>query len=322
MKQAQFEQEHAALWSALEEALARPKRGAAPLPLQRLPAQYRALCQCLALAEQRGYAPGLTGYLRNLALRCHRRLYGAVAERPAALAGMLVAVPRRVRAEWRLLVLVLALFLVPALGAALLIWDDPQRAFWFQDPAQLDAMHKMYLPANTRLGRGGSAGDVAMFGFYIWNNVSICFRTFAGGMMAGVPALVSVAGNGLNLGVVGAWLSLDPATRATFWSFVVTHASFEMTGLVLAGMSGLRMGLALLRPGRLTRRYALQVAGQAAFPLLAGAALLTVVAAFFEAFWSAQPTVAPALKYGVGGACWLAVLAYLGLAGRGRTDAH
>lgn len=320
MRQAQFEQLHGPLWEQVE-ALLSARRSEEQA---RLPELYRRLCQCLALAEQRGYAPALTGYLRSLALRCHRQLYGASAARPLALASLFFQLPRTVRAHWRLLLAVLVLFYGTALAAGVFVWLDPQRAFLFESPMDLERMHKMYSPSSVRVGRGGAEGDVLMFGFYIWNNVSIGFRTFAGGVAGGLPALFSVGLNALSLGVTGAWLSLDPATRTSFWSFVVTHASFEITGLLLSAMAGMHVGWAVLRPGRLTRRRALQEAARTMFPVVAGAAALTVLAASFEAFWSARTAIPPEVKFTVGGICWLLVILYFGLAGRtprGRDDA-
>ena len=44
--------------------------------------------------------------------------------------------------------------------------------------------------------------------------------------------------------------SLSAACLDTFYSFVVTHAAFELTAIVLSGAAGLRLGHALLAPGR------------------------------------------------------------------------
>jgi uncharacterized membrane protein SpoIIM required for sporulation len=313
MKQAQFEAAYGPLWSEIDALLSKRSEGR-----EALPAQYRRLCQCLALASQRGYSPQLVSYLHDLVARCHHALYGVAAERPAVLLQWLrVDFPQRVRAEWRLLLLVVLCLLGPAIAIGLLVWHDAHNAYLFASPEELARMHSMYAPSNFKTGRGGSAGDVQMFGHYIWNNVSIGFRTFAGGIFGGVPALLSVLFNGMHMGVAAAWLSLDPATRVNFWSFVVTHASFELTGLALSGVAGIRLGLALLRPGRLRRRHALQEASVRMYPVVAGAALLTVLAAFFEAFWSAN-SFAPAVKYGVGAVCWAAVFLFFGFAGRGK----
>lgn len=317
MKQQQFEREHAALWdsiTAILENRAAPQDSPADLP-----ALYRRLAQCLALAEQRGYSPALTDYLHALASECHLRLYGARAERPRALLQwMLHDFPRRVRAEWRLFLAASLAFWGLALVLGALVWWRPHWAYAFIDPIQLETFRDMYSPGRIRMGRGGAEGDVMMFGVYIWNNVSIGFRTFAGGIFGGLPALFSLAFNGIHIGIVGSWLSRDTATVTNFWSFVVTHSSFEITGLVLSGMAGMRLGLALLAPGRLSRRHALLAASHAMFPVIVGAALLTVLAAFVEAFWSASTAVPPAVKYAVGAACWASVPAFFMLAGRTR----
>lgn len=310
MKQKQFEQLHATLWQTLEKAV----QGTTAPPTD-LPAQYRRLCQSLALCLQRGYSPALADYLQKLVTDVHRTLYGTPLDRPNTLRKwLLVDMPREVRREWRLLALAMTAFFGVGLLVGLLTWWQPYLIFSFIDAEQLATYHSMYQPGNT--GRGGDAGDVMMFGHYIWNNISIGFRTFAGGVFGGIPALLSLGFNGLHFGVIGSALSQDPSTREPFWSFVITHASFEITGLLLAGQCGLRLGFSLLFPGRLSRRHALRSASQRMFPVLVGASLLTLLAAFFEGFWSAEPSIAPMVKFVVGGICWLLVIAFFCFAGR------
>ena len=323
MKQSQFESENSALWQELEALLANKATNKAnnnannnaPDRTQ-LPTLYRRLCQCLALSGQRGYSPQLTQYLHRLVLDCHQQFYGAAVERPFTLHQWLgVEFPRRVRQEWRLFLFVNLLFWGVALIVGLMVWSNPDWAYSFASAKELEGMRDMYKPHPSRMGRGGSGGDIAMFGFYIWNNVSICFRTFAGGLFGGIPALLSVGFNAINLGVVAAWLSLDDSTRLNFWSFVVTHSSFEVTGLLLAGLAGMRMGMALIKPGRMTRRQALSYTGEYVFPIVVGAAILTLLAAFFEGFWSASGA-APMVKFVVGGVCWSIVILFFSVAGR------
>ena len=313
MKQRQFESQNAQLWADIEAVL----QGKST-PTAAFPSLYRRLCQNLALSTQRGYSPALTDYLQKMALDCHSRLYGQAVERPAVLRHWLFReMPYRVREEWRLLLLATIAFWGIALAVGLLVWHKPHWAYSFMSPQQLADIQRMYQPGQIRTGRGGE-GDMMMFGFYIWNNVSIGFRTFAGGIFGGIPALFSLAFNGMHLGTVGSWLSKDPATRDTFWSFVITHASFEITGLMLSGVAGMRLGLSLIHPGRLSRRHALLAASQRMFPVIVGAALLTVLAAFFEGFWSASADISNEVKYAVGGICWVLVIAFFAFAGRTR----
>ena len=314
MKQNQFEADNAALWQEIAAIL-----DGSQADRRALPALYRRLCQCLALCRQRGYSPAAADYLQKMVGDCHRLLYGSAVQRPnTLLRWMLVDFPCRVRAEWRLLVVALLAVFGVGIGIGLMVWNDPQLAYSFMSPDELSSVRKMYQPSSIKVGRGGSEGDVLMFGHYIWNNISIGFRTFAAGIFGGIPALLSLAFNGMHIGVIGAWLSKDPATRHTFWSFVITHSSFEVTGLVLSGVSGMKLGLALIHPGRLSRGHALHAASEKMFPVIVGAALLTFLAAFFEAFWSASTAVPMQVKYGVGALCWTLVIAFFVFAGRGK----
>ena len=60
----------------------------------------------------------------------------------------------------------------------------------------------------------------------------------------------------------------------SFWSFVAGHSSFELLGMIVSGMAGMRLGLALLRPGRLPRVRALVAFLQQWFAAPEQAALL------------------------------------------------
>src|SRR5262249_14502884 len=97
---------------------------------------------------------------------------------------------------------------------------------------------------------------------------------------------------------------------------VVTHGAFELTAIVLAGAAGLRIGHSLLAPGRRTRLQALVVASKESIVIMYGVALMLVVAAFIEAFWSSATWMPLSMKYGVAAICWIAVLTYLTRQGR------
>jgi uncharacterized membrane protein SpoIIM required for sporulation len=155
-----------------------------------------------------------------------------------------------------------------------------------------------------------------MFGFYIKNNVSIDFRIFGGGILAGVGTMFFLVYNGLAMGASAGYVQMA-GNPTSFWSFVAGHSSFELLGMLVAGMAGMRLGLGVLRPGRLRRGTALVQAAKEALPLIYGAAFMTVLAAFVEGFWSAQAVPANA-KYAVGIFFWVAWVAYFLRVGRGR----
>jgi uncharacterized membrane protein SpoIIM required for sporulation len=156
-----------------------------------------------------------------------------------------------------------------------------------------------------------------MFGFYIWNNVRIGFQTFAGGLAAGLGSVWFLGANGAIIGAVAGYLT-QIGYGEPFWSFVAGHSSLELLAIVLAGAAGLRLGLAVIAPGSLSRRSALVAAAKPAVRVMYGAALMFFAAAFVEAFWSPITEVPFNFKIAAGIAAWVLLLAYFAFAGRAR----
>ncbi|HZH43180.1 MAG TPA: stage II sporulation protein M [Lysobacter sp.] len=334
MKQAQFVARHEAEWAALEawlEARAgtvRPRRTPAQplaggLADHEVPARYRRICQQLAIARRRGYSPVVTERLQRLMQRGHAVLYRTPPTRWRRVARFLIAgFPRLVRTEATCVAAAAALFALPLLAAFVAIQLRPELSGALFDPVQLAEFERMYDPADPqrRLGRDSST-NLAMFGHYVWNNVSIGFRCFASGLLAMVGSVVVLLFNGVTIGGIAGHLQAvghgDP-----FWRFVAGHSAPELTAIVISGAAGLRLGLALVAPGRRRRLDALVDAGRVGARLCAGVLAMLVFAAFVEAFWSSIGWIPAAVKYAVGGALWALVLGWLWRGGRGLTDAE
>jgi len=331
MRQEHFVARHRASWDAFErwlaargEKTARRRERLAPGALrdEDVPALYRRLCQQLALARRRGYSPQVTARLQDLMQRGHNALYRSPPVRwRAALSFLGGGFPRLVRAEWKCMLASLALFAVPLLGVFFALQARPELVHTIFSPQQLAEWEKMYDPAERtwRIGRD-SGSDVAMFGHYIFNNVSIGFRTFASGLLAGVGSALVLAMNGVLFGAVAGHLH-QIGYGDTLWRFVAGHAAFELTAIVIAGGAGLRLGLNLLAPGNRRRRDALIEAGRRGGLLCLGVLAMLVAAAFVEAFWSSIGSIPAAVKFSVAGVLWAAVLLWLWRGGRSGADA-
>jgi len=314
MRQRAFEAAHAAEWQALETFLeGKPAFDAAELPLR-----YRRLCQSLALAADRQYSPELVDRLNRLALRGHHVLYqNRRRQSGRALEFLAAGFPRLVRAEWRLVAAAALLFFGPLAGLIALLQVYPEFVHYLLTPGQIARFHEMYDPANRRIGTLEADHSVLMFGFYIWNNVRIGFQTFAGGLLAGVGTAWFLGANGIVIGAVAGYLT-QVGYSETFWSFVAGHSSLELLAIVLAGAAGLRLGLAVISPGNLSRKSALVAAAKPAVRLMYGAALMFGAAAFVEAFWSPLTEVPFLAKIIVGISGWALLLFYFAFAGRSR----
>ncbi|MGY3266544.1 stage II sporulation protein M [Lysobacter sp. HA35] len=326
MKQDAFVARHFVEWDAFEQWLdtrgesarrARSTHDANAIDDSEIPARYRRITQQLALASRRGYSAQVTGRLQQLMQRGHAVLYRTPPPRWHRIAAFFLAgFPRLVREELACMLAAAALLYVPMVLVFAAIQLDPDLSSALFSPEQLAQFEAMYDPADAarKLGRD-SGTDVAMFGFYIFNNVTIAFRTFASGALAAVGSIFVLISNGVLIGGVAGHLQAvgrgDP-----FWRFVCGHSAFELTAVVIAGGAGLQIGLRLLAPGQRRRIDALVDAGKRGALLSAGALAMLVIAAFLEAFWSSIGWMPAAVKYSVAAVLWSLVGLWLWRGGR------
>lgn len=316
MKQAQFELSRKARWQAFEQMLTL-KASAESQQLKEFPAEYRFICHSLSLAKTRGYSPQLVDYLNHLMLQGHRKLYrGGGFSFLQLVYFMTTEFPQLFRQHWRAVLAAHLLFYLPVIITFMVVQWDATLAYEFIDADQLAAMETMYDPGSDKLGREReSDSDWLMFGHYIQNNISISFKTFASGLLAGVGSIFFLVYNGLYFGVIASHL-LTLGFTETFFSFVIGHGSFELTAIVISGAAGLKLGFALLAPGQFSRSVALKVAAGQSIKLMFGVIIMLVAAAFIEAFWSSMTVISPQVKYVVGTGLWCLVYGYLLLAGK------
>ena len=322
----QFEQRYQPEWDELQSLLTRlhkPLRWRGKAPEQpidgtRLAALYRRACEQLALARARAYPAYLTERLEQLTADAHQLIYQQVEFGLGRLKRIVASdFPRAVRDHADYVWISLAVFGVPALLLGCLVYFRPELILSLVSGPQAAEFERMYSSSAESIGRFQDAsGDWSMFGFYIRNNITIAFQCFAGGLFAGLGSLFYLAWNGAFSGAIGGYLTAR-GLSSTFYSFIVTHSAFELTAIVLAGAAGLRLGHALLMPGRRTRGQALVVAAKESTVIIYGVFIFLVVAAAIEGFWSSALWIPPAMKYGVAGLCWTGVISYLTLQGRG-----
>ena len=330
MRQAVFEARYGHDWNRFEQWLdhdeRRRRRAADPAPEPAhaladvdVPQAYRRVCQHLALARDRQYSPELVDRLNRLALRGHHLLYGARPGRGAArgLEFLVAGFPRLVRDERGFVIAAACLFFGPVLALIAVLQSYPDFIYYLIDPRQLARLQEMYDPTNTRLGMREADDNVAMFGFYIFNNVKIGFQTFATGLAFGLGTLFYLVFNGVMIGAVAGYLT-GIGYGTPFWSFVSGHSAMELVAIAISGAAGLRLGAALVAPGARSRKAALVDAARPAVRLMYGAATMFFVAAFIEAFWSPLTAFPPPTKYAVGAIMWAVVLGWLLFGGRAR----
>ncbi|VVN37884.1 stage II sporulation protein M [Pseudomonas fluorescens] len=321
MKQSLFESRHKAEWERFSHLLDQLERDDKATDAGNFPKDYRRLCQHLALARERGYSSFLIDALQQQVLRGHQQLYRHRSRLGAnVLAFILADFPRLVREQWRFVLAASLMFFASLAGFALLVYLYPDLVYNLIPAEQVSEMQSMYDPVAGHLGRTvdrAASEDWAMFGYYIMHNIGIAFQTFASGLLFGLGSVFFLIFNGLMIGAVAGHLTYV-GYGPTFWSFVIGHGAFELSAIALAGAAGLKLGWALVAPGRLPRAEALRLAARKSVLLICGVMLFLLIAAFIEAYWSSMTGPSHQTKYLVGAALWLLVVVYLVFAGRRR----
>ena len=316
-----FEELYQAEWRELETLLDRIlKRGKAvqngtPIEGQRVAVLYRRACEHLALARARSYPAYLLDQLERLTSDAHQVIYQRREFGLLRVKRFLAEeFPRSVRAHSTYVWIAAALLYVPTFVIGWLVYQRPELILSVVSAETAASYEHMYSDSATAIGRAAD-GDWMMFGYYISHNIGIAFQCFAGGLFAGIGTLFYLLYNGAIAGAIGGYLT-ERGHSATFYSFVATHSAFELTAIVLSGAAGLKIGHSLLAPGRLRRGQSLIAATRDSAVIISGAAIMLLIAAAIEAFWSSASWLPHPVKYGVASACWIGVLSYLALQGR------
>ncbi|MGJ8672431.1 stage II sporulation protein M [Rubritalea sp.] len=324
MKAREFEQKKAEQWREYDsqmQLLESPKKGQ-DLDAEQIPQMIRERCQELSIARHRMYGEAVCEFLNQQVIRGHKvlaRSSGGFVEKTLHFFSQ--EFPQVMRREWKLHILCWLFFLIPLFGMWISIHYDLDwvRSILGSDGmAGMDSMYGKGEEANLDM-RDETGANFMMFGHYVHNNIGIDFQIIAGGILAGVGSLFILLMNGLGIGGAMAYV-IEYGDPVKFFTFVSGHAPYELTGMVVAGMAGMRIGLGLLNPGRMSRGRALLESGKRGLPLVYGAFILTFMAACVEGFWSAH-SFTPWIKYTVGFVGWALLILYFVFAGRGKREA-
>ncbi|MDQ6749523.1 MAG: stage II sporulation protein M, partial [Actinomycetota bacterium] len=260
----------------LEDARGRSER-LGPDGVRRLGERYRAASADLALARRSFAGDPLVARLEDLVGRTRPLVYDAPGERGSLRSFASRGYWRRI-AERPQPVLVAWALLIGA-GLLGLLWSrhDPEAAIGVVPAAFRGGMRH-----SNDLGL--SPGEQSAFSTEIFtNNIKVSFLAFAGGLAAGLPTGAALLYNGLLLGVLGG-LADHAGSGETFFELVFPHGVLELSCIAVSGAAGLRVGWALVEPGRRRRAVALQAEARRAVEVVLGTIPWLVLAGLVEGF--------------------------------------
>jgi uncharacterized membrane protein SpoIIM required for sporulation len=268
---------------------------------------YRSVSADLARAKTHQLGETIIQHLQTLTSRSYSQIYQGSRKQEwrAALAFYIWGFPTVVYQSRAYIAIATGLFVVGALIAWWFSWRDPS-FLALVVPERLISLVR----DRGELWMGSILGSepLASSGIAI-NNMSVCFRTVAGGITGGLLTAYFLFFNGVLIGAIGALVQQN-GLAFPFWAFVFPHGALELPAIFLAGGAGLLIAKALLFPGEYRRVDAFKIYGNQAAQLMFGVVPLLLVAGAIEGFLSPNPTVPAPLKYLIGTLLLWALLAY------------
>jgi uncharacterized membrane protein SpoIIM required for sporulation len=284
--------------------------------VHRLGALYRSAAADLALARRSFPGDPIVPRLETLVGRARHLVYGAPSRR-----GSVREFFRR--GYWRLvaerpapLLAAAALLFAPAALAGAWAVQDPGAASGLV-PGEYRSVTEPR-PEGSDLGLSGE--ESAAFSSAIFtNNIQVTFLAFAGGIAAGIPTALVLIFNGVLLGALSG-LAGGAGNGRIFYELVAPHGVLELSCIVVASAAALRVGWAIVDPGRKTRAESLTAEARRAIGIVLGTAPWLVLAGLVEGFLTPAGlglVVVTTVGFGLAALYWSLVV----LLGRAPSDA-
>jgi uncharacterized membrane protein SpoIIM required for sporulation len=300
-------------WDRLGVLTARAGRSVrrlSPAELDELVRLYQRVSTHLSYARTYYRDPSLTATLTRLVARAGAVVYGT-RSRSLRSVGRFFAVtfPAAVWHARRYVLVSFALTVVPAFGMGVWLAHSPAAL----DASAPAAVREAYV--NEAFEDYYSSQPAEAFAAKVFtNNVQVGFLAFAGGVLACVPTAYVLAFNGARLGEV-AGLFASVGQSAKFWGLILPHGLLELTGVFIAGATGLMLGWSLIDPGDRPRGTALVEEGRRAIVVVLGLIAVFATAGFIEGFITGH-VGSTAVRVGIGATAEAAFILYVVTRGR------
>jgi uncharacterized membrane protein SpoIIM required for sporulation len=275
--------------------------------VQSFPRLFRLTCADLAEAKMLQLSPDVLDYLNQLVGQAHKFLYSFPPVTGRDIGYFFRRqLPAILLKNWVFFVLSALFFVGSFMITFSVVCQNPATAEMIVASNMLDQMEESYSTGITE--ERHSSLKSFMVGFYIQNNVSIAFASFALGVLFGLGTIYILIYNGIVIGAVAGYV-VALGYGKNFVNFVTAHTAAEITGLIVSGAAGLALGYAIIKATRYYRKEWLALQRRNIFTLVAASAFLLLLAALIEGFLS--PSLLPyAIKAGVAVSTFLLIGGY------------
>jgi uncharacterized membrane protein SpoIIM required for sporulation len=269
---------HAAEWQRLEH-LTRRRRRLSGSEVDELVSLYQRAATHLSAVRASAHDPALVARLSTLVARARAAVTGAhtPAWRDIGRFALVSFPVTAYRARWWWLGSA-AGSLAVALLAGWWIARSPRVQLGIAAPAQIRQL------VGQDFRGYYSQYPATSFAAKVWtNNAWVAAQSLLFGVLLGIPTVIVLLQNALNIGVDGG-LMFAYGRGPEFFGLVLPHGLLELTAVFLAAGAGLRLGWCIIDPGRRPRGQALAEEGRATIGLALGLIVVLLCSGVLEAF--------------------------------------
>jgi uncharacterized membrane protein SpoIIM required for sporulation len=244
--------------------------------------EYQALIADLARARSLGASRSTVDHLNRIAVTGHNLLYGRIRRHQlSAEADWFGSFARAARRHAWAVALSAVMFFGPAVASYVAVQLHPALGYDLVAEGFLDfnPAHEENLHSIPSLARPIVSSAI------ITNNVQVALMAFGLGLTAGVGTTLVLIFNGIHLGSVAGWMTLQGSQKA-LWGWIMPHGATELLAICLAGAAGYLLAGAIVAPGQVRRSSALKQVGGDALVIEIGCMVMLVIAGVIEGFLS------------------------------------
>ncbi len=244
---------------------------------------FRSILSDLSLSRRTMPGNPITRYLESLFLRCQELIYRPPGHFILQMRDLYnLEIPRLMRQMVKPIIATFLLFSISIFAGWLLVSNYPDLAALFASEEMIDNVQKGKLWTDDLLNIAPSS--LISLGI-ITNNITVSLFAFALGALYGLGTLYVISLNGFMLGGIFAFTAQYQLAERLF-KFIIGHGVVELSVIIIAGAMGLRLGEALIRPGKQNRLQAFQETTMNAGKVLLAAIPFLVLAGIIEGFIS------------------------------------
>ncbi|HAO65893.1 MAG TPA: hypothetical protein DCR17_04320 [Verrucomicrobiales bacterium] len=251
--------------------------------------QYQTITADLARARSLGAPDSVVDRLNRMAVAGHMILYAYNTKpKPKSSTRWWASFAQVLRQNLWALGLSSILFFGAALITFVAVIQNPPLGFDLVpdeflhfNPAKEDNMHDI-----PSLSRPIAASSIMS------NNIQVSLLAFGFGLTAGIGTSAILLFNGMYLGAIAGWFSVQGNSRA-LWGWVMPHGGVELLAICIAGAGGFLLAKAIYCPGQVSRRTALKKIGKSALTMEVGVIVMLVFAGLIEGFVSPSSITYP-----------------------------